>query len=250
MSSASNSASSQQASSQPVAKKSNAINEPTTTVNPRERPKANLNAINNIIPLANNPTNICNKTPIKHQAASQAQSKLSVSIRPPVPQNASQFDSNSNVPNEQQTLGFDDDFAQTVPISTITSVSPNQIDSLAENAFQQHSQQPIIQSSSQSSLGDKKSHRRSASHSSSVFLQQNVLQQPANQTPQQILINNQNAYLTQNSPVRLNSPQSQYQMNQYQMLQQQQQTNSLSINKNLLKNVSQQHSRSVSVSPK
>jgi hypothetical protein len=88
------------------------------------------------------------------------------------------------------------------------------------------------------------------------LLQQIVLQQPGNQTPQQMVMNNQNVYLTQNSPARLNSPQLQNQINQYQMLQQQQQIsnqqqmNYLSTNKQLLKNVSQQHSRSVSVSPK
>lgn len=168
MSSSSNSANSQQALSQLVAKKSNAINEPATTVNPRERPKANLNAINNIIPLANNTTNICNKTVNKQQVAPQGQSKISVSIKPPVPtnsQNTNQIDSNSNVPLDQQPLGFDDDFnvAQSVPISSMSSVSPTQADSFGDNASRQHPQQPIIQSSSQSSLGDKKTHRRSAS---------------------------------------------------------------------------------------
>jgi hypothetical protein len=163
MSSASNSAIGQQAQSQTANKKSNLINEPTTTVNPRERPKANLNAINNIIPLANNAANICNKTASKQQVAQQAQSKLSVSIKPSVA--TSSLSTNQFDKNDQQPLGFDDDFniAQSVPISSVATVSPSQAEPFVDNGSQQYLQQPVVQSSSQSSLGEKKAHRRSAS---------------------------------------------------------------------------------------
>lgn len=115
--------------------------ETTTTVNPRERPKGNLNKI---IPLTG--SNSVQNTP----------SKLNMPIKPVIVQQVPQ-------------IGFDDDF------SSITPTDTHQINQGIPNMQQNQS---IITTSTSSdfpqdqtcnSFQQKKSHRRSASHSSSIF---------------------------------------------------------------------------------
>ncbi|CAF0799357.1 unnamed protein product [Brachionus calyciflorus] len=119
---------------------------PSTTVNPRERPKANLNP-NQILQLSNQ--NI-----VKAKPVSVAQ-KINVSIKPVASQSTEKITpfSGQVSTNVQEQLGFDDDFGSNFTPSA-----------------------PVIQTDNkpleQTPVNDmKKSHRRSASHSSSLFSQ-------------------------------------------------------------------------------
>lgn len=119
------------------------VMEQSTTVNPRERPKANINHTNNILQLPNQ--NIVKTKPINNAA----QTKLTVSIKPKVENENSAF---LTPTNSQGPLGFDDDFGSINPVLSEPVKSVQQT--------------PIIEI--------KKSHRRSASHSSTLFPQFNM----------------------------------------------------------------------------
>lgn len=116
------------------------VMEQSTTVNPRERPKANLNHTNNILQLPNQ--NI-----VKTKLSNVVQPKLNVSIKPKSEnETVSPFLASTS---NQEPLGFDDDFG------SINPIAPER-----DNCVQQT---PVVET--------KKSHRRSASHSSTLLPQ-------------------------------------------------------------------------------
>jgi hypothetical protein len=130
-----------------------------TAVNPRERPKGNLNATNTIIPLThsgaiNNGANVIQIKPRNQSVANPSPNKLiNVSIKPP--QSTTHHHQPHPALPSQQRIGFDDDFnslnPQKLPISPIQK---------------QHHEQEVphsIDYKSQFSTLEKKSHRRSAS---------------------------------------------------------------------------------------
>ena len=181
------------------------VMEQSTTVNPRERPKANLNHTNNIIQLPNQ--NI-----VKTKALnSVTQTKINVSIKP---KNENENSAFVAPVNSQALLGFDDDFGSINPVVS-EPVKPVQ-------------QTPITEI--------KKSHRRSASHSSTLFPQFNI------NTPSSP---HNNMRLT---PTQLSQ---QINSNQHHKLQylQLQQPNLTPISVQTIDRL-QTHSRSTSVSPK
>lgn len=140
-------------------------NNTTTTVNPRERPKANINPINPILQLSN--SNFSKRTPSQPPAISSSNQKINVSIKPTPFLNEP---SNSQVAKEG--FGFDDDFSSLNPASlTPTNV---QAASPIQNNLSLPVNNPISNSLSSNELinnqdlfqvpsNEKKMHRRSAS---------------------------------------------------------------------------------------
>ena len=138
--------------------------EATTTVNPRERPKAHLNSTNPILQLqsTSNSTN-------KAKSLNPATNKLTVSIKPAANiSTIEQQPSNQTKPEQQQQqpIGFDDDFGS---LSTTTNpISPNHqaLTTSASGGFIATStnydltQQEFKQTQN---IPEKKTHRRSAS---------------------------------------------------------------------------------------
>lgn len=241
----------------------------TTAVNPRERPKAAHHHLNPIVPLASantTPNNPANTIP-----------KLSLSIKPliatssvnkPGPQMQQQtatmaaFAPVSNTPGASEQFGFEDDFSS---LNTVPATYPDQSNShsaaVAGNAPSLLLPQPVNSS-------EKKTHRRSASHSSSMFVNASISanndstdtasmslnmqqsSQPAQQQPDLINMNPP----TPSQQIQQQLQYQQYQMYQYQQqmmqqqLQQQHQMAHLQpgqTNRHLMT-----HSRSASASPK
>jgi hypothetical protein len=112
----------------------------TTTVNPRERPKASLNPANTILALPQN------------------SAKLTLSIKPPIatiPQHQQQQQQQHKKTNQ---IGFDDDFSTLNPTSTVSMMTPQQQTSNIPT-----SSSTDFMHESTVDLQQKKSHRRSAS---------------------------------------------------------------------------------------
>jgi hypothetical protein len=155
-----------------------------TAVNPRERPKGNLNTNNTIIPLVhssfvgattnnnNNNNNITsnnsNQIVIKPRnqsvAANTAHNKsMTISIKPPQAPNPPNL---SNIQQQQQQpkIGFDDDFgllnAATTPSSSTSSFSKPPMSPLQQYELNMHDLKQQQQSQQQEK---RPSHRRSAS---------------------------------------------------------------------------------------
>lgn len=185
------------------------VHEQSTTVNPRERPKANLNHTNNILQLPNQ--NIIKTKPSNNVA----QQKLNVSIKPKNENENSPFTISTT---NQETLGFDDDFG-----------SINPIGDESQKPLQQ--QTPIIEI--------KKSHRRSASHSSTLFPQFNMNTPSSSQ-------NNTRLTPTHHS---LQINQTQYMAKNQYIQHQQQQHNMTPISTQIIDRL-YTHTRSASASPK
>lgn len=227
---------------------SNGQQAPTTTVNPRERPKAaNINATNNILPLVNssNSINTQNLKQQQQQAQRSAPNKLTVSIKPPLASNSSTTFASPVVATQPQQLGFEDDFSSTIISQPQSNRTPTMTGSPTGQNQQHSAQNSHVASSTDSSVNfratgalqpsmnqtptianEKKSHRRSASHSSTIFSQPNLVQYANFNTPTvmihqaQTLMPNQFNYQQQ----RLTPTQLQQQLqHQYQLQQQQQQ---------------------------
>jgi AP2-associated kinase len=143
-------------------------NNTTTTVNPRERPKANINPINPILQLSN--SNFSKRTPSQPPAVSSSNQKINVSIKP-TPFSFLNEPSQSQV-SKEGGFGFDDDFSSLNPASlTPTNV---QAASPIQNNTSLPVNNPISNSLSSNELInnqdlfqvpsiEKKMHRRSAS---------------------------------------------------------------------------------------
>jgi hypothetical protein len=81
----------------------------TTTVNPRERPKGNLNNVGTILPLADGAgSSGINKPRGANQPNQVNSAKLTLSIKPPI---CAQLPPQPAPPQLQQPIGFDDDFS-------------------------------------------------------------------------------------------------------------------------------------------
>ncbi len=153
-----------------------------TAVNPRERPKGNLNTNNTIIPLVhssfvgttannnNNNNNITsnnsNQIVIKPRnqsvAANTAHNKsMTISIKPPQAPNPPNL---SNIQQQQPKIGFDDDFgllnAATTPSSSFSKPPMSPLQQYESNMHDLKQQQ---QQQTQQQQEKRPSHRRSAS---------------------------------------------------------------------------------------
>jgi hypothetical protein len=138
-----------------------------TTVNPRERPKGNLNNLNSIIlPPSSNSNNsntsINNSISVKTRTHSNTPPFVNV-VAPPVstfPSNSS----NSNVfanNNSNSLLGFDDDF-NSAPIQAHTNLNSNISRSpmnTSTNTINTNNKSPLLLPAP----NERKGHRRSAS---------------------------------------------------------------------------------------
>lgn len=188
-------------------------NNPTTTVNPRERPKASVNTVNPILPLINNNTssNTSNSSSSNIKQPRLGQTKITVSIKPAGSFSSSPsafispFQAQTQQPVQEQ-FGFDDDFG------ALDSNTPDQLIALMASPT------PPPKVATPINVAEKKSHRRSASHSSTIFSQSNIVQ--FNNSPQFNSAIHSDQRLT---PTQLQQQlQYQYDQQKYQMQQQQQ----------------------------
>jgi hypothetical protein len=142
-------------------------NNTTTTVNPRERPKANINPTNPILSLSN--SNFSKRAPSQPPASSSSNQKINVSIKPTPFLNEP---SNSQISKEG--FGFDDDFSSLNPGSLAptnfqeTSLNPNMIknNTIPSPVINNSISNELINSQDLFQIPppiEKKSHRRSAS---------------------------------------------------------------------------------------